>query len=265
MKLNSTYNPFCMLVVYRETVSSYQASNPSDDQTYIEMAEIKEGLIGAFAPLSRRVSQSLGESLVISSQERLGGIIPKRLLYVSFNILDTELIWYSEPMQRRLFYSKNLQIPSGKFNMPWMVWHLKDKNLYIYATMDRPAMDTKLYKAPFHNTSSDGSVCMGTAYNVLAEHFTSFTNSMESVEDAFCNTIFNSHRDDNIMTGNINTFHKNMIEGALPFDYSILKDTDKTISNIIKPNSNGQTVSPGGELLPEEAEPEQDADDEEAA
>lgn len=232
MYLNEVFNPMAIIVAYRK---KGDVSSSREEDVYIECASIKNNKVGAFTPLSRKVAKDLGDALVGTSNISVGGLVPENVLYVSFNVTDVELMWYSEPQRMTLFYAPDLQIPNGEFPLPWLVWYVCGRQLFIHASKEKPGLKTALYKAPFHNTSYNGLVCMGSANHALAKKFQSFNKTIETVESAFYESIFTHTQDNKITIGNINQIHKRLIESKGEFDYSVLVKREKqTISSLLK-------------------------------
>lgn len=252
MRLDEIFKPFCVLVGYRKREGrTYWQSSLGPGDVYLEAASVTDNKVGPFAPLSKRIAKPLGEALISSSEIRIGGVVPRQLIYVSFNILHTNLMWWTPPGPQLLLYDRGLNIPSGEFDMPWMVWYLKGRNLYIYAALEQPGLLTELYKAPFHNTNKEGLVCMGTGYEALSRRFVSFENSIHVVERAFYDTVFTHAQDSRIIHGNLNEFHRLQIEEARPMDSTLLVRRKETIQSILKLDTDVQQEEPG---LPQETE-----------
>lgn len=238
--MRDVFTPKAVLVVYEGDTASYE----SQGKIYIEAASVKEGVTGSFTPLSDRMVNSFGKTMLESSVQKMSGIVPDNLFYVSFDNLLPDMIWFTKPKIQMLYYDPALNILSGEFPLPWLVWRIFNGSLYIYASKRVPTLDTMLYKGPFHNTGTKGQVCMGTGYRVLSKEFVSFTNTMAVVEKAFYDTKFNAVQDTHRVKGNLNTLHQRLVEGKR-FDYNILISTKQTIRKMVTPKTDKHAKQKG--------------------
>ncbi|MDB5129994.1 MAG: system protein, partial [Mucilaginibacter sp.] len=63
-----------------------------------------------------------------------------------------------------LFFVEGLNIPSGKFHVPAMLWKANADHLMVFGLSGKtkPNMNTRLCHAPYLNIYGSGQVCMGT-------------------------------------------------------------------------------------------------------
>lgn len=61
-----------------------------------------------------------------------------------------------------MFFHKDLNIQDGMFNLPGIVYHVKNGNMDVFAFKGkRPVETTPLFRAPFFNVTGS-SVCLGS-------------------------------------------------------------------------------------------------------
>lgn len=141
---------------------------------------------------AKRLSQALyrPETKKPKSFLRSEGFLPANVLHV--DPMDKgQAIWYTPPQLRPLFFLDSLGLPSGKANVPGMIWQASRHRLNVWTVKgtDRPDANTKLFVAPFFNVGgSSGSVCIGSARPEIAA-----TASLEAFITAWENMFFNSY------------------------------------------------------------------------
>jgi PRTRC genetic system protein B len=104
-----------------------------------------------------------------------------------------------------LLYSKKVHgLKSGEYHIPNLVFCYDGNGLDVFAIKKKdvlnPSEKTKLYKAPFFNTYSDGSVCMG---NAKIKKTRDITELIHNVETAFFKSEFTHTNEDEIVKGNL--------------------------------------------------------------
>jgi len=119
-------------------------------------------------PLTVKEMIALGDLLqtakeIQDSYLKSKGILPSKVLYVNQQA-NGHAVWYTPPQAVNLFFIDGLNIPSGKFHIPAMLWKANAENLQIFALKGkaRPTESTLLYHAPYLNVYAGGQVCMGT-------------------------------------------------------------------------------------------------------
>lgn len=89
-------------------------------------------------------------------------LIPQELLY--FSPQRECVIWHIPAEKRCLFFSKNLNIPSGEYFCPALLFSangMKSLKVFALKSNNRPSLKSKVYIAPFFNIYEDGKVCTG--------------------------------------------------------------------------------------------------------
>jgi PRTRC genetic system protein B len=139
---------------------------------YLEFRKIgNDGVMESGKPASIKFVQSLVENFSIESSTVPYGEIPKGLLYA--NTREEKYVWYTPPCRKYLYFKSNMNIPNGEYHIPGLVWQVKRESLYLFAyRAKRLASGTQLYKAPFFNVNTEGSVCLGNAKMKLPEKLT---------------------------------------------------------------------------------------------
>lgn len=131
------------------------------------------------------------------------GIIPDNV--VNFDAFKEEIIFYTKPDYRKLFFKTHLKIEDNFYKIPYLLWVYKNKNLKVFAlkTKIKSSKDI-LYNAPFMNVSSNGSVCMGNVKYGNESEF--FDLLMEDIIDKFFNSYFTHTNNSNLLKMNYSTF-----------------------------------------------------------
>lgn len=148
-------------------------------------------------PLSLDAIKRLVSSL--SDQANLNfrsGLIPVNIL--AMDSKNSKFLWYSPPSTRRLIFHKSLEIPSGDYACPGLLFYVSNNNLNLFALKikeaARPTQTTRLFLPPFHNTNSFGAVCTGNV--TLPDSPSSLNQLMQAWENVFFNSQFTHPNDD---------------------------------------------------------------------
>ena len=156
-------------------------------------------------------------------------MIPKNV--IKFSTDEIKIIWYTPSTIKKLFFSDEVPIETGCYPVPVLLWKLVNNSLYVYALDSIPkSFNSKLYNAPFFNTSSDGSICMGNA------RFTNDTNTnyeeiISLAETAFFNSYFTHSSNNNLLKENyVEYMNKSVSE--LKFKTKSLVKSNKLIKDI---------------------------------
>lgn len=139
-------------------------------------------------PLADNVLKDIASSYIKSNGWKMehDGLIPEHLLYGKSSIGQSIVIWYRPAMMRSLNFSSHLQIKGNHtVSVPATLYVAVNTNLYVFALMtdERPKTSTKLYKAPFFNIYTEGTVCLGTA--PVGKRTNSFEKEAERFERGF--------------------------------------------------------------------------------
>ena len=227
-QLQATYNPKMAIVVYHKQLG---------EEYYLESHEIENGRMGAGKPLDERTIRDLVKYFAddYATREEIRGAIPKQLLYCEWNPTRKVMVWYNEPQERMMHFTGDLHIGSGTAMQPGLIYVKINNSLKVYATKakGRPSEKEKLYIPPYHNCSSDGSVCLGSAR--VAKPKPTYEGYIAYHEQMFWGSEF-SHlaaRNSN-MKDNINLYWKRAIKSKTAFDTSLLVPTKLTLDKLIK-------------------------------
>ncbi len=90
------------------------------------------------------------------------GLMSTNVLHIDST--KKQVLWYSKPQKRKLFFSPALGLKDGIAHIPALLYKASESTLQIFAlgSAKRPTERTSLYHAPFFNIYQDGKVCMGT-------------------------------------------------------------------------------------------------------
>ncbi|AYL94385.1 PRTRC system protein B [Mucilaginibacter celer] len=198
-QFNSRFEPFKALLIYRHDeageISRFQSNEPQT-QIYVESYDIgTNGKPVNAHPLSVKEMGALAELLQTSQDLKGGylksrGLLPLNVLYVNQQG-NGYAVWHSPPREVTLFFTADLNIPSGKFKIPAMVWKADAEHLSVYALKgkQRPAGNTALQHAPYLNIYNSGQVCMGTV-NIAISKTECLEDFMSLWEQYFFNSQF---------------------------------------------------------------------------
>lgn len=202
------FKPVLNIVVYQHSHYNF----------YLESHEInKEGAILEGKPLQQDTIKSIVDFFYEAKREKgFSGLIPKNVL--KFDTTEgLNMIWYNPAEVRFLSFSEALKIPNGLAWVPAMVYRVSGNSLDVWAinTNNRPTEKTKLFRAPFHNVSDDGSVCLGNAKMQKPKEKT-YENEIKYWENLFWLSEFSHlHGSDNPTKTNLNMIWKKLIK-AMP-------------------------------------------------
>jgi PRTRC genetic system protein B len=230
--LGILYHPTSALVFY-------QTADRIKD-IYVEHFDMdKDGNPINAHPLTIREAKFLSKALHIETKKNREFLKPQNIL--SENILhidpskDGSVIWYTKGQKVNLFFSETLGISNGMAHVPALLWFANKQNLVIFALSSdrRPTEKTMLYHAPFFNVYDSGNVCMGTV-DVNIKNSASIEEFVEAWGNYFFNSYFshlmNGH---NPVKGNCVNLWKDLLNTDNPFPKKLLKNTQKTLKNIL--------------------------------
>lgn len=229
--LQRYYHPVSALVVYKKEGIS--------GATYVEHFDMdQDGNPVNAHPLTVNEAKQLAKALRVDKRKepflKAKGILPTNVLHIDPRL--GRVIWFTESANRDLLFIDNLEIPSGKANVPAMVW-VADKdslNVYAMAKSQRPTGDTRLYNAPFFNVYESGNVCLGTV-QVGIKDSTSLEEFILRWEQSFFGSYF-SHLNTvhEVIRGNAVSLWKKLINSDQAFPTYVLLPSDKgTIKDLI--------------------------------
>ena len=131
---------------------------------FLELRRInEEGEMGEGRP----VTTDFINELIRGYSERHNGTphgrMPPNLLWSDTRKGSEKYVWYNPPRKRMMFFKESLNMEDAEYNMPGIIYEIKEERMNIYAYIDRePTPETELYAAPFFNVSG-ASVCLGNA------------------------------------------------------------------------------------------------------
>lgn len=226
--LTNKFEPVQLITVYHDRERRF----------YLESAEIVKGRLGESSPLTEDVLTGIVNyfSDLKKDEDSIKGIIPDCMLYCEWAIESKVLIWYNKPTPRQMYFTDNLKIPSGMANQPTIIYAAVNNCLHVFvAKTSKVNEKTPLFIAPYHNTSLDGSVCLGSS-SVRRPAKPTYLNMIEYWEKKFWNSEFSHLADsEDLIKGNVNLFWKDMIKKKLQFDNAVLLPSKfKTFDNALK-------------------------------
>ncbi|WP_432328188.1 PRTRC system protein B [Mucilaginibacter sp. P25] len=238
-QISHTYTPVKAMLIYLKGRSDVD-DDYGTEEMYVESYDIgRNGRPVNAHPLSATECGRFAEML--RSQQRKGnsflrcrGVLPENLLYLN---MENEgfAIWHTPPMQRNLFFSEALGIPSGNARIPALLWQGSRDTLSVFALKGnrKPQSQTALYHAPFFNMYEDGKVCMGTVKRKIKAD-----TCLEDFISLWENYFFNSYFSHTIAGGSI--AGKNIVQlwgdqltNGNRFPENELRKTGKTLADLL--------------------------------
>lgn len=240
-QFNEQYKPVKALLIYRSVEEESERQEPKESEIYVESYDIgKQGNPINAHPLSVKEMTTLSEILQATQELKNNylqcrGILPSKLIYVNSQNNGCA-VWYSPPQEVNLFFTDKLGIPSGKANVPAMLWKATRESVQVYALKGKtkPHADTPLYNAPYFNLSADGRVCMGTV-NINIDRQTHLENFMAQWEAYFFGSYFThtlgNHRH---CKGNLVQLWQEQVGTGRAFPQDELIKNGKTLKDLIR-------------------------------
>lgn len=226
-KIQQMMVPEAAIIAYR-----YDDRMQSGCRHFLELRAIgKNGQMGAGTPVTYEFMNTLLESYTEEMSGVPAGRIPGNMLACNPRRGQEEYIWYNPPGKRRMFFHKDLNIQDGTFDLPGIVYHVRNGHMDVYAFKGRrPSETAPLFRAPFFNVTG-ASVCLGSSSLEMPRNPT-FLSLLEYWERRFWLTEF-SH-----LGGNGNPTVSNLVlvtENARnsPFDMNELKPMNKKLKDIL--------------------------------
>lgn len=211
----------------------FYKSSLSNGGAYVEYRPIKNGQMGAGAPLVVKVLGKIIKAVDkfakdTTSMVTLHGIIPDNLLYASVSLDNYRLVWYRKPEKRMMYFTEDLGIPNGEIEVPGLVYSTDGCKLRVFAFKGNKPKKV-LYHAPFFNVSE--YVCLGNARMQKPREQT-YENWMQYWEDMFWKSEFAHILGDNPIKGNLSLVTKECISGNKPFPVHLLKKSKYTLQRL---------------------------------
>lgn len=217
------YTPFAAVVAYK--------TESSETCYYLEKRDIRNGKMGAGKPLTEEALASLISSVAknnVQIDKSLYGWLPENVLYCDSRMQRETLIWYHGPERRSVFFTKELEIPSGQMMVPGLVYKVSQGHLSIYAFKGKKPKGV-LYRAPFMNTVEN--VCLGNA-KVEKPKDRTYEAFIAYWEKMFWMSEFSHLSGNNPIKGNLATLTKQLIATGEPFPEEVLIPLGKRLKDI---------------------------------
>lgn len=219
------YVPILAIIVYQNPQWEY----------YLEMHGIdNRGRLLAGAPLSEECITKLATGFSAAQSRIPHGAIPANMLFCDLRPEFERYVWYNPPRRRMMYFTGNMNIPSGRYHVPGVVYDIRGARMDIYAYKGgKPSANAQLYLAPFFNVTGS-AVCLGNA-KLEPPASPCFEEFMLYWEKKFWMTEF-SH-----LGGSQNPTRNNLVavtlQSAHGFDYAELLPHKRKLSDLLKQNS----------------------------
>lgn len=232
------YIPEKALLIYR--CRNRENNSRNEESIYVESYDIgKNGNPINAHPLTQK--EMVGLSQLFQSCKELKttylkskGLIPVKVLQINTHGQGS-VCWYTPACETNLLFTPALGIPSGKANVPALVWKASREQLSVFAVKGnkKPSASTPLYHAPFFNVNNNGHVCMGTVeVNIPAD--ACLEDFVKHWEDYFWNSYFSHMMESfNPINGNMLLLWKQLVNTGEIFPATALKKTGYTIQNCL--------------------------------
>lgn len=204
---------------------------------YVEHRNIVNGQMMAGQPLEVKQFTKmvkLVESYAKNQQEitQIRGVIPSNLLYANPNFDSMKLVWWRGPEKRKMYFVKDLKIPNGEMTVPGLVYCTFGGGLHVWAFKGKKPKGL-LYRAPFFNVYSNGTVCLGSSKTTKPKNNT-FEEWMQYWEKMFWQSEFAHLISGNPIKGNLAVLTKKCIEEGKAFPVDVMKRTNVKLNDILK-------------------------------
>jgi len=148
----------------RAALIAYQGENTRSHDYFLELREIdNKGIMGEAIPVTYDFMNEIAANYSEAHNGTPAGEVPRNLLYADIRKGSEKYIWSNLPRKRMMYFVSNLGIENAEYHIPGIIYVAKESTLAVYAYKDKKLSDdTKLYAAPFFNTSTT-SVCLGIA------------------------------------------------------------------------------------------------------
>lgn len=243
-QFNSGFEPYKALLIYKhekdEEISQFQRK-AQETQIYVESYDIgHNGKPINAHPLTVKEMTAL-HAILQTSQElqdtylKSKGLLSNKVLYVNQQA-NGYAIWHTPPQEVTLYFIEGLHIPSGKFQIPAMVWKANADTLHVYGLKGKtkPNELSKLFHAPYLNIYGSGQVCMGTV-QINISKTTCLEDFMATWERYFFNSNFShSISGNNSTKTNTTELWRSLAGSGKPFPQDELLPTHLSLKQIIR-------------------------------
>lgn len=203
--------------------------------TYTLYHHVTDGQLGPATNLTHESIKLIFKSTIKQAKQKIifmkwKSLIPENVLHFDAN--ENSVIFYTQPMFKKLFFSEDLKIQSAHYKTPFLLWKYKNGKLSVFALKKKPVSENEeLYHAPFMNISRIGDVCMGSVKYGNEENYFDFL--IEDIVDKFFNSYFSHTNHNDLLKMNYMDFLKNHAENK---DFSFAKylvETKKQIKSLL--------------------------------
>lgn len=243
-QFNNVFEPWKALLIYRhekEEQTGRLGQHESGTEIYVESYDIgRNGQPINAHPLTVKEMTAI-QAILQTTQElqdsylKSKGLLPHKVLYVNPQA-NGYAIWYTLPKEVTLFFVDGLNIPSGKFHIPAMLWKANADSLQVYALKgkSKPHENTRLYHAPYLNIYGSGQVCMGTV-QIDAGRTTCLEDFMATWERYFFDSNFShSISGNNSTKSNTTDLWRSLAGTDKPFPQEELLSSHFTLKQLIR-------------------------------
>ena len=145
---------------------AYSTQNDRQNKHYfLELRAIdEEGRMGEAQPVTCEFMNEIAHNYIESRSSIPHGAIPPNMLYADVRKGCERYVWYNLPQRRMMYFNAGLQIKNAEYDMPGVVYEVRNDglNIYAYKGTEPPTSETELFRAPFFNVTG-ASVCLGSA------------------------------------------------------------------------------------------------------
>ncbi len=242
-QLSGEYTPQLALVVYeRSSDDSSLPSHQLEAFDFVHDPKSSHYVLGSGRPVTRVTLDELTKFLSKRSkqqkkQKKEQKIITFRSKRIPNNVLTVKQVGkYSKiafsmnrPVRNMLFHHK-LNLPNGEVKLPNLLF-IYNQGVKVFAYKDDELTDdTRLFRAPFHNTTETG-VCMGSAK--VKFNYDHWENLVDAVDHAFFNSYFTHLHGGNPVDGNLNVIYHQCISENKEFPLDLLLPVSKKLKDVL--------------------------------
>ena len=154
-QINTMLHPRAALIAY---------STDGGDTYFLEVRSIdNEGAMSEGRPVTVDFINELIKGYSERHSSTPHGRRPTNMLWSDTRKGYEKYIWYNPPQKRMMFFKESLHIENAEYNLPGVIYEVRDERMNIYAYIDKELKpETELYAAPFFNVTGS-SVCLGSA------------------------------------------------------------------------------------------------------
>ena len=225
-ELRSVLMPQAALIAYKGT-------GVRERSYYLEFRKIDEkGVMGAGLPVPCSFLNDIAENYVDSTGGTPHGVLPPEFLFCDTRRGSERYVWYVPPGLKQMYFSSSLEIESGLYHVPGLIFVAGSNSLKVFAVKDKkPTEKSVLHYGPFFNTTQ-GSVCLGN-YSIKKPLNPTFAELQEYWENRFWKTEF-TH-----LGGESNPTKDNLVfvtknAAGEPFDLDQLRPSKHKLKDLYK-------------------------------